>query len=67
MAAVTICSDFGAQKNKVWHCFLVFFYSVHDYYYKHYRTWTKVANYLEWLEENSASKKGAKVKTWSWF
>ena len=21
MAAVTICSDFGAQKNKVWHCF----------------------------------------------
>ena len=22
MAAVTICSDFGAQKNKVWHCFL---------------------------------------------
>ena len=21
MAAVTICSDFGAQKNKVWHYF----------------------------------------------
>ena len=21
MAAVTICSDFGARKNKVWHCF----------------------------------------------
>ena len=21
MAAVTMCSDFGAQKNKVWHCF----------------------------------------------
>ena len=21
MATVTICSDFGAQKNKVWHCF----------------------------------------------
>ena len=21
MAAVTICSDFGAQKNKIWHCF----------------------------------------------
>ena len=21
MAEVTICSDFGAQKNKVWHCF----------------------------------------------
>ena len=20
MAAITICSDFGAQKNKVWHC-----------------------------------------------
>jgi len=24
MAAVTICSDFGAQKNKVWHCFPCF-------------------------------------------
>ena len=24
MAAVTICSDFGAQKNKVWHCFYCF-------------------------------------------
>ena len=24
MAAVTICSDFGAQKNKVSHCFLCF-------------------------------------------
>ena len=21
MAAITICGDFGAQKNKVWHCF----------------------------------------------
>ena len=24
MAAVTICSDLGAQKNKVWHCFHCF-------------------------------------------
>ena len=24
MAVVTICSDFGAQKNKVWHCFHCF-------------------------------------------
>ena len=24
MAEVTICSDFGAQKNKVWHCFHCF-------------------------------------------
>ena len=24
MAAVTICSDFGAQKNKLWHCFHCF-------------------------------------------
>ena len=24
MAAVTICSDFAAQKNKVWHCFHCF-------------------------------------------
>ena len=24
MTAVTICSDFGAQENKVWHCFLCF-------------------------------------------
>ena len=23
-AAITICSDFGAQKNKVWHCFHCF-------------------------------------------
>ena len=25
MAAVTICSDVGAQKNKVWHCFPIYF------------------------------------------
>ena len=25
MAAVTICSDFGAQKIKVWHCFPIYF------------------------------------------
>ena len=24
MAAVTICSDFGAEKDKVWHCFHCF-------------------------------------------
>ena len=24
MAAITICSDFGAQKNKVWHCFPIY-------------------------------------------
>ena len=24
MAAITICSDFGAQKDKVWHCFHCF-------------------------------------------
>ena len=24
MAAVTICNDFGAQKNKLWHCFHCF-------------------------------------------
>ena len=24
MAAITICSDFGAQKNEVWHCFHCF-------------------------------------------
>ena len=24
MATITICSDFGAQKNKVWHCFHCF-------------------------------------------
>ena len=24
MSAITICSDFGAQKNKVWHCFHCF-------------------------------------------
>ena len=26
MAAVTICSDLGAQKNKVWHCFPCFIF-----------------------------------------
>ena len=25
MAAVTVCSDFGAQNNKVWHCFHCFY------------------------------------------
>ena len=25
IAAVTICSDFGALKNKVWHCFPIYF------------------------------------------
>ena len=25
MAAITICSDFGAQKNKVSHCFPIYF------------------------------------------
>ena len=25
MAAVTICSDFGAPKKKVWHCFHIYF------------------------------------------
>ena len=24
MAAITICSDFGAQKHKVWHCFPIY-------------------------------------------
>jgi len=24
MAVITICSDFGAQKNKVWHCFPIY-------------------------------------------
>ena len=28
MAAVTICSDFGAQKNKVSHCFPINLYEV---------------------------------------
>ena len=25
MAAITICSDFGAPQNKVWHCFRIYF------------------------------------------
>ena len=25
MAAITICSNFGAQKDKVWHCFPIYF------------------------------------------
>ena len=30
MAAVTICSDFGVQKNKVWHCFHCFPIYLHE-------------------------------------
>ena len=30
MAAVTICSDFGAPKNKVWHCFHCFHIYCHE-------------------------------------
>ena len=30
MAAITICSDFGAQKIKVWHCFLCFPIYAHE-------------------------------------
>ena len=30
MAAVTICSDFGAQKYKVWHCFHCFLIYFHE-------------------------------------
>ena len=30
MVAVTICSDFGAQKNKVWHCFHCFPIYLHE-------------------------------------
>ena len=29
LAAVTICSDFGAQKNQVWHCFHCFPKNIH--------------------------------------
>ena len=32
MAAINICSDFGAQKNKVWHCFLCFLYFLYFYF-----------------------------------
>ena len=30
MAAITICSDFGDQRNKVWHCFTVSPYICHE-------------------------------------
>ena len=30
MAAITICSDFGAPKNKVWHCFHCFPIATHS-------------------------------------
>ena len=33
MAAVTICSDFGAQKNKVWHCFQYTHTHIYTYIY----------------------------------
>ena len=30
MAAVTICSDFATQENKVWHCFHHFPVYLHE-------------------------------------
>ena len=37
MAAVTICSDFGAPKNKVWHCIFIFYFIyILLYSYKYY-------------------------------
>ena len=35
MAAVTICSDFGAPKNKVWHCFHCFYKGYHSVFFLH--------------------------------
>ena len=31
MGAVTICSDFGAQENKVYHCFPSVYHEVMEY------------------------------------
>ena len=37
MAAVSICSDFGAQENKIWYCFHFFLIALpHDYFYVFY-------------------------------
>ena len=47
MAAITICSDFGAPKNKVWHCFHCF---------PIYLSWpTQSEGFLYVLQENETS------------
>ena len=42
MAAVTVCSDFGAQENKICHCFHFFSFMDHS---------LVVAKGLAWLNE----------------
>ena len=48
MAALTICSDFGVQKNKVWHCFHCF---------PVYFPWTDVGA-LQYVRQILTSMKG---------
>jgi len=39
MAAITICSDFGAPKNKVWHCFHCFLPGASEAFHSWQRSW----------------------------
>ena len=51
MAAVTVCSDFGAQENKICHCFWVHIVNL---------VWDKKAQsrgglgFVDWMTENAA-------------
>ena len=48
MAAVTICSDFGAPQNKVWHCFPIYFSVLYDITYMcNLKSWT-LKNWCFW-------------------
>ena len=55
MAAVTICSDFGAPKNKVWHCFpsfpIYFPWSDPGYWLEGVMLKLKLQYLVTWCEE----------------
>ena len=73
MAAVTICSDFGAQKNKVWHCFHCFpiYLPWSDKYASQYYfdiTWSIIKRKNEKKESQGRVKKETNfVSTLSYF
>ena len=48
MAAITICSDFGAQINEIWHCFHSF---------PIYLVWSDVALFISFLISGLSSDK----------
>ena len=57
MAAFTICSDFGAPKNKVWHCFHCFpsisMYSIISIYFMSFSSLIAIARNSRTMLNNS--------------